>query len=173
MQLAFIHARTPGSIDATLRDVAAELVRQGRRLAGVVQEPVATGARHRCDMELIELASGWRLPVSQTLGAGSTGCRLDGVAITAVAAMVEADLASRGADLLILNRFGKIEAAGRGFRPLIASALQRGIPVLVGVNDLNRPAFDAFAADLAVELPDLPAAVLGWAAPILCRAAAA
>ncbi|MDP2061487.1 MAG: DUF2478 domain-containing protein [Phaeovulum sp.] len=38
----------------------------------------------------------------------------------------------------------------------------RGVPVLVGVNDLNRPAFEAFADGLANELPDHVSPVRGW-----------
>jgi hypothetical protein len=55
---------------------------------------------------------------------------------------------------------------------VIVSALERGVPVLVGVNDLNRPAFEAFAAGLAVELADSPCAVLDWITPHLRQHAA-
>ena len=47
----------------------------------------------------------------------------------------------QGADLLIINKFGKHEAEGRGFRNTIALALEADIPVLTGV---NRTSFDAF-----------------------------
>jgi len=55
---------------------------------------------------------------------------------------------------------------------VIVRALERGVPVLVGVNDLNRPAFETFTAGLAVELPDDPGTVLGWITPMLTRNAA-
>lgn len=58
-----------------------------------------------------------------------------------------------GPDVLIVNKFGKQEAEGEGFRPVIAAALAVGIPVLVGLNTLNAPAFRSFASGLAVELP--------------------
>ena len=49
-----------------------------------------------------------------------------------------------GADLLIVNKFGKHEADGRGFRDTIGRALELGIPVLVGANKLNVEALVSF-----------------------------
>lgn len=174
MQLAFIHARSRGAVDATLCSAAATLRAKGCRLAGVLPEPCTTPDRHACDMDLIDLASGARLHISQKLGKQSTGCRLDGAAIEAAAMTVAEGLAAASVapDLMIFNRFGKQEATGHGFFPVIVSALERGVPVLVGVNDLNRPAFEAFAAGLSVELSDSPGAVLGWITPHLRQHAA-
>jgi hypothetical protein len=50
---------------------------------------------------------------------------------------------------VIVNKFGKHEAEGRGFRGLIAEALGLGVPVLVGVNHLNAPRFQTFCEGLA------------------------
>lgn len=174
MQIAFIHARSRGGADGTLRSVAATLRAQGHRLAGVLPEPCTAPDRHACDMDLIDLATGARLHISQKLGRHATGCRLDGAAIETAAMAVAKGVATATfvPDLLILNRFGKQEATGHGFHPVIVGALERGMPVLVGVNDLNRPAFDRFAAGLAVELPDSPGAVRGWITPHLRRHAA-
>jgi hypothetical protein len=69
---------------------------------------------------------------------------------------------SSGADLLIVNKFGKHEAEGRGFRDVIAEALAMEIPVLVGLNSLNRPAFEDFAEGLATQLPPEPSALMAW-----------
>ena len=67
-------------------------------------------------------------------------------------------------ELLIINKFGKMEGEGRGFRDLIARAAAEGVPVLIGVNGLNR---DALADFLGMPPPLLPAevgAILAWAA---------
>lgn len=173
MSLAFIHAAQPGDVDDTLRAVVETLSRAGRRLAGVLQEePTGAAGRHPCDGDLINLSSGWRLSIQQALGSGSTGCRLDAGALETMVAAVERSIAVQRPDLLIVNRFGKIEATGRGFCPVIAQALDLDVPVLVGVNDLNRPAFDAFASGMALELPDRPSAVLEWVTPRLQAIAA-
>ncbi|NHB77626.1 DUF2478 domain-containing protein [Rhodobacter calidifons] len=150
MQIAFIHATEPGSVDATLNAVLAQLSGAGWRLEGVIQEPSGTGDRHRCDMDLIDVARGDRLSISQNLGRGSTGCRLDPNAIEIAARRVQDDLRVKQTDLLVINRFGKIEAMGLGFCPVIAEALEIGVPVLLGVNDLNRPAFESVSGGLVV-----------------------
>ena len=75
--------------------------------------------------------------------------------------LVKADLLS-GAHLLIVNKFGKHEAEGRGFRNVIAEAVAMDIPVLVGLNTLNRPAFESFTQGLAVQLPSDHAALMAW-----------
>jgi hypothetical protein len=164
MQLAFISATAPDAVDETLRRVVRLLADGRRHLAGVVPHPTGAAGGHPCDMDLIDLASGARMPIHQALGAGSTGCRLDQDALEAMVAKVESGMATRRAELLIVNRFGKTEAVGRGFAPLIARTLEADIPVLVGVNNLNRPAFDAFASGLARELPDDAASVMAWLA---------
>jgi len=74
---------------------------------------------------------------------------------------------------VVVNKFGKQEGAGRGFVPVIAAALERGLPVLVGVNRLNLPAFEAFAGGLAEGLPADPALIASWAQARVLEAAAA
>lgn len=115
-------------------------------------------------MDLFCLPDGPVLTISQQLGAGARGCRLDGGALEAAVATVAPRLA--GAAALVVNKFGKLEAAGHGFVPLIAEALETGRPVLVGVNAPNRDAFLAFAGDLAEPLPPEPGRLAAW----LCRA---
>lgn len=172
MDLAFIHAARPGAVDDTLRSVVDALVSDGRRLAGVVPHADAPVGRHPCERDLVDLSSDRRMSIHQALGKDSTGCRLDADALEVAVAAIERDMAMRRPELLIVNRFGKLEAIGRGFCPLFARALDLGIPVLVGVNDLNRPAFDAFASGMALELPDQPRAVLRWVMPLLQGVAA-
>ena len=75
--------------------------------------------------------------------------------------MVDVELA-RGADILIINKFGKHEADGRGFRPVIAEALSNGIPVLVGINALNFDAFQSFVGVEVAKLDTTKAALLDW-----------
>jgi hypothetical protein len=68
----------------------------------------------------------------------------------------------RGADLLIVNKFGKLEAHGRGLCPAITLAMDLGMPTLVGVNEMNTPDFLAFSDGVAERLvPDL-GTILEW-----------
>ncbi len=52
-----------------------------------------------------------------------------------------------GADIVILNKFGKQEAEGRGLRGPIAKAVELGIPVLVGLNASRIQSWTEFCGD--------------------------
>ena len=73
----------------------------------------------------------------------------------------EAELA-KGIDCLIINKFGKQEADGRGFRNVIANALADDIPVLVGLNQLNKEAFQTYTDGLATQLDGNITALERW-----------
>ena len=96
------------------------------------------------------------------------GCRLDAGVLEDAVLATERRLP--GAELLVINKFGKREAEGHGFVPVIAAGLELGLPVLVGVNGLNLPALRAFAGELLSELPADAGLVLAWALDA-CRAA--
>lgn len=143
MKIGCTMAPNQGGTDSLLWDVAEVLGQRGLRLCGAVQANGTEPAMGKCDMNLKVLPDGPKLRISQSLGAGSRGCRLDTSALEEAVGRTAANLET-GADCLIVNKFGKHEAAGRGFRDVIAVALAKGIPVLIGVNPLNADAFDTF-----------------------------
>lgn len=159
MMLAHVSLAGRGANDAFLAGIAARLAGK-LRLCGTVQTNIERAGRRKCDMDLRVLPDGPVLRISEDRGAAARGCILDaGVLETAVAA-VQARF--DGADLMIVNKFGKQECEGRGFAPLIGEAMGRGLPVLVGVNGLNLPHFEAFAEGLARPLPADTAVVVEW-----------
>jgi nucleoside-triphosphatase THEP1 len=160
MRLAVVSASRRGETDLLLSEVAGDLMRAGLRLAGVVQTNTEVPGRRHCEMDVRVLPDGPTICISQNLGPGARGCRLDPDGLERAVATVAPRL--DGADLLILNKFGKHEAEGRGFVPLIAEALSREIPVLLGVSEANRAAFDVFAEGAATDLPAERAAILDW-----------
>jgi hypothetical protein len=64
--------------------------------------------------------------------------------------------------LLVLNKFGKVECDGGGLRDLIASAIDRGIPVVIGVPQRNLAIWREFAGEFAVELSNDVREVERW-----------
>lgn len=137
-------------VAALMRRIVACLTADGLRCAGFVQRDVERPGRSRCDMLLENIATGLRLPISEDRGPGARGCRLDEDALgRAITAAIEA--ISQAPDVLVLNKFGKSESEGRGFRPLIAAALDAGIPVIVPVPWRNAESWRQFAGELADE----------------------
>lgn len=136
--------------DCALRDIAIELLEEGYRLAGLVQINTPRPGRSRCDMLLEELASGEHLGISQDRGPEARGCALDLAQLTAAMQKVRMSLDAKP-DLVVLNKFGKTEAEGGGFRTLIADAIEAGLPMLIGVPWRNIESWRLFAGPLARE----------------------
>lgn len=160
--LGFVCPEGRGAADLLLAEVAERLRARGVRLAGAVQINVERVPGRACDMNLHALAGTQVIRISQSLGPGASGCRLDPDGLERTVALVEQALAGSGPDLVILNKFGKQEAEGRGFRPLIGAALAQGVPVLTAVRQANRAAFECFAEGIAEEVPADAEAVLAW-----------
>lgn len=140
-----------GDTDLLLATLADDLQRRGLCVCGCVQINTERLDGLPCDMLVRAVPTGNVYKISQDLGGGSRGCRLDANALESAVGDVTAAF-ERGVDVLILNKFGKHEAEGRGFRDLIGEAVYRGVPVLVGLNELNRPAFLEFAGELAAPI---------------------
>tara|TARA_R110002020_G_scaffold34066_22_gene103699 strand:- start:26911 stop:27423 length:513 start_codon:yes stop_codon:yes gene_type:complete len=161
MALAFVKTTERGLTDRLLWEFADRLQADGFNLAGVVQTNADRPGSHHCDMDVRVLPGGPVIRINQVLGEESRGCRLNPAALEEAVALVETAL-DPAPDLLIINKFGKHETEGRGFRPLIGEALARDIPVLLGVNGLNSQAFEEFAGGYAEELAADANGLAGW-----------
>lgn len=161
MYLAYTMAPGRGDTDLILFKLAGLLAARGLRCCGTVQVNSERADAGPCDMDVHVLPDGPVLRISQDLGRGSRGCRLNPAALETAVGLVAASL-HQSADVLIVNKFGKHEAEGRGFRSVIAEALSDGIPVLVGINSLNLPAFMEFSQGLASGLPCESAVLADW-----------
>ncbi len=171
MKLAYVSVPGRGRVDDLVAEVVGAFADEGLRLAGTVRVRPVDPMGHPCDMELRVLPNGPGFRISQALGSGAKGCRLDGGVIEMIAAAVEARLPR--ADLLIVNKFGKYEAQGRGLCPAISMAMEMGIPTLAGVNEMNMPNFNAFTDGMAEALPPKLCAVRAWYGKVLAPQALA
>lgn len=174
MKLAFVPGGGRGDADRLLSAFGHDLVARGAAVAGVVQANIDCGPGQGCDMDLTVLPAGPVIRISQSLGPGARGCRLDAAELERAVAAVSSRLTA-GPEalpaLMIINKFGKHEADGRGFRPLIGEALAAGVPVLTAVNETNRAAFLEFAEGLAEELEAVPVALDAWYLELLAETA--
>jgi len=134
-----------------IADLGYRLRDNGVAVAGIV--PVGSSCddgRPRCDMELEELATRFVLQLSEDRERKTTGCRLDPAAVQEAAALVATAIRKRP-DLLLLNKFGRLECEGRGLCDVIGEALEFGIPVVVGVPQRNLGPWRVFTDGLAAE----------------------
>lgn len=167
MRLAYVRSERRGETDRLLSALAETLQAEGVTLSGVVKDQdYASRHANGCDMKLRVLPGGPVIKITQDLGDGSDACRLDATALTRAVSQVEADPMAR-TELFILNKYGPEERAGRGFRAALAAALERAIPVIVGVGGASEPDFLRFAGGLAEALPDDMAQLKAWCADAL------
>lgn len=132
-------------MDRILETLAHSLSAEGLQLAGAVQHTASVPSSPRCDMVLEDLGTGGIHPIAVDPSIDVQGCRMEPGKIETLA-ILAGEAVDRGADLFVLNRFGKNEIAGRGYREVISEAVSRGLPVLVGVSAANVAKWEAFAS---------------------------
>jgi hypothetical protein len=135
--------------DEVLRGFASDLKACGYREAGLVQ----TG--HHCvdapRLSAMLVDTGEELQLFQDLGACATGCRLDVGRLLGAGARV-ASAIDQGADLVIINRFGRQEREGKGLSFLVERALSADIPVVIAVPSHRFADWIRFADGMSVKL---------------------
>ena len=161
MNLAFVIAEKRGQTDKLLSEFAEHCADKGVITAGVVQTNTECTDSNLCDMDVRVLPDGSVFRISQSLGKEARGCRLDPEVLEHAVAEAQAKMSDE-TQLLIVNKFGKHEAGGRGFRDVIGHAVANDIPVLIGVNQLNRDAFLEFVGGSADHLESTVDALDKW-----------
>ena len=148
------------TVDALLAHVAYRLRDNGWKLAGVVQAPDAS-RNSRCEMTLEDLATGARIETTDRLGPSASGCRLDTEALEDSVGLAAAALAP-DTRFVVINRFGKRETEGAGFRSMIENAVVLDVPVLVGLKRMHLDAWTSFVGGEPLLLPHRQDEVLRW-----------
>lgn len=153
------------NIDALLSEFVARLQEQGVRVGGVVQHNLMFKEGCAEEMEFVDLLSGERYSMCQSLGSGSEACRLDTDAL-ARAAMGVRQAVEAQVDLVVVNKFGAREAGGEGLRDEIALAVMSGLPLLTSVGERFVADWNAFTGGETTLLPaNLEALSAWWKAP--------
>jgi hypothetical protein len=163
MDLARI-AVVQGASNAAIQGMFHTLAdRWGRsaRLAGVLAETHGLADRACSAGFLRSIRTGERFAIFQDLGPGSTACHLDGGAMLPAIEAMRRDIVA-GCDLVLLNKFGKLEAANSGLADAFRAAIEADVPVLTSVSPAHEAAWAAFATPLFVSLPPEPSAIDAW-----------
>ena len=135
------------AVDDVMRAFIEGLRARGAKVAGLVQEP---GAEER-DLRVRDLSTGECLPIMQDLGAEATGCAVDPAAIAVAARMLDRARGEKP-DLLVVNRFGRLESEGAGMIAEIGAAVAEDEAVLIAVPLRYADAWNAFADGLDAQI---------------------
>jgi nucleoside-triphosphatase THEP1 len=134
---------------------------QGYLVRGLVQRNSPAPDSCACTMTLVDIVNGQEFRISQDLGAGSVCCRIDTQAI-ADATSVLRQAVTTETDLLIVNKFGKLESQGRGMVDEMLAAAARGIPLLTSVEAALLERWREFTGGIAEELGPGCGSLLRW-----------
>jgi nucleoside-triphosphatase THEP1 len=155
--LAALVYETHQDPDAILRSFAADLYTRDFRVVGMVQ----AGQCADSSLSAVLLHNGEKLLLAQDFDPAAQGCRLDLARLQIAGARI-ADALTHGADLVIINRFGKRERDGKGLSYLIERALDADIPVVIAVGKDRFADWIKFAGGMSVKLDCDRSALDAW-----------
>lgn len=153
-----------GAPGAAVQDLFRALVDRWQpsvRLAGVVAESHGLAGRACSAGYFRNIGTGELFPIFQDLGPGSTACHLEGAGALTAAEAVQRDIAA-GCDLVLLSKFGKLEAGGEGLLDSFKSAIEAELPVLTSVSPAFEAAWVGFAGPTFAVLPADAAKIDAW-----------
>lgn len=117
-----------------LKDFAAELKASGTKVGGLLQEMLSLEHGKLGGIEAIEIDTGRRIPIKtpHTEATDPDACMLQIDALAECSGALRRAIADQ-AGLVIVEKFGKQEAAGEGIVDDIIAVIAEGLPTLVAV----------------------------------------
>ncbi len=163
-------ATVEGTDSATVQRLFSEAIARWRaagvRVAGVVEETHGLEGRVCTAGVLRDIASGAPHSIFlETLPAGKT-CHIDAKGAENAGAGIVDQI--NACDVLVLSKFGKLEAGESGLFGAFRAAADAGKPILTTVAEKHRAAWRTFAPNSAVLPPD-GGAIDAWCAKVNAR----
>jgi hypothetical protein len=160
-RIAAVQGTQSPLIQTTLLGFARHLREQGFRVAGVVEISPCEDQGRCKSLSVQDLASGSSYPITQKLGIGSEACNLDPGGLALACGAIE-DAIQKGVDVVVLSKFGKLEAARSGLCDAFRAAMLADIPVVTAVSPPVSEDWDRFAGDLSEFVDARMTALIAW-----------
>jgi hypothetical protein len=141
--IAVIGGMESSKLQELLSSFAAECRSRGVKVAGVIAEAHGLPDRTCSAGILRSIASGKGYPIYLGEAPAGTSCHLDSRGVDAACASVLDRL--KASDLVILSKFGKLEAMQGGLYPAFRAAIAAGKPVVTSVSAKHQEAWRLFA----------------------------
>lgn len=161
-RIACILAADGAAARAALAAAAARWRRAGARVVGVIDEPHGLPDRQCAAGILRDIVSGTPHRMYLETAPSGTTCHLDAAGVIAAAAALRDQIAA--SDVVVLSKFGKLEAARSGLAEAFAAAIAAGKPVVTTVSATHRAAWEAFAPGAAYVAADAASLDRWWRA---------
>ena len=153
--------------DETERDAlarfAAELVAEGVRVGGLLQEASHDAAGQKAGIDLVDIASDRRFPINRPTRENLQHhtCSLNASVLVESSEALRRAIAER-VDLIILEKFGDQEQKGHGLVEEIFAAIAADIPLLLAVPEDALAMWRERCGDLGDILDFSPASFRRW-----------
>jgi hypothetical protein len=158
--IATVRGTSSDEVQGVFRSLV-ERWRPAFRLAGLIAEHHGLADRACRAGFLCSPKSGERFSIFHDLGPGSKACHLDDVGALTAAEAVRCDIAA-GCDLVLLSKFGKLEADGKGLYGAFNAALNAHIPLLTSVSRGCEAQWEKLAGRSYAVLPADPVQIDVW-----------
>lgn len=158
-EIAVVRGADSATVQALFRDAVAHWRASGLKVVGLIEETHGLPGRVCSAGVLRDIISGTRFPIYLDTPPLGTSCHIDGAgASRASISMIEQVPAS---DIVVLSKFGKLEAGGSGLIGAFEAAKSTGKCLLTTVSDKHKEAWEAFAPGAAV-LQATVSAIEAW-----------
>ena len=132
---------------ALFRVVASRWRAAGAKVAGVIAEPYGLPGRSCSAGILRDISTGQPYTIYLDSAPSDTSCHLDAAGVDAACANLVAQIET--SDLVVLSKFGRLEAMGKRMAKAFATATAADKPVLTTISGKHREAWVAFAPHAA------------------------
>ncbi|MGA8170778.1 MAG: DUF2478 domain-containing protein [Methylocystis sp.] len=160
-RIAALSGSSSHAIQNILANFAQRRRGEGARVAGVIEEARCSEPGACKSLGVRDLVSGQTISISQNLGPGSQACNLDLSGLAKACALVE-EAIDDGAEIVILSKFGKSEAARSGLYDAFKAAVFADIPIVTAVPAVMIGDWESFSVGLAQFVDCESAALETW-----------
>jgi nucleoside-triphosphatase THEP1 len=145
---------------ALLSEAVAAWRADGVKVGGVIAETHGIPDR-TCGAGLLrDIATGQPYRIYFDTAPNNTSCHLDASGVEAAGSGLLKQL--EDSDIVVLSKFGKLEAMHQGLASVFEAARAAGKPILTTVSEKQRAAWRAYAPDAATLPPDADALQAWW-----------
>lgn len=157
---AAIHHDGSCDVDALLAVVVESQRQRGRRVSGLLMAPAPQRGDCLAEMVLVDIDKRDGYLVSQPLGRDSQACRADPQGFARASAVLR-DALGKAPELIVCNRFGRLESEGAGFAAELLEIMSNDVPLLTAVSKYHVDDWQRFTGG-ATLLPPQREAIDEW-----------